>query len=927
MKEGATKDLLLDANGGIDIFEDEIDFVKDEQGQSHPISYFTNGKFFSLRNEKVPSAHLWKSKDGIWYLKDFGEQKGMDAISFYAKQHGIDGKTAFIEIAQKFRKTHPDAYGKSSFRTEPHKKGDVKGNIDATTRDFTERDLRIFGRYVTKETLQFYNWEAVDEMRIVRDNDVMIKKSEPGRPIFRRKCYFISTEEENKGATDFFYKYYEPRAEKRYRFRHFPNGKKPDDYVHGLWEVEKYFKSKDEKLRYIIIASGEHDSMNLASFCEFNSELQKYENPYKVIWLNSETAKINENLLWKLRKMAQQIVNVPDIDTTGIEMGNRFAMENIDILQMRLPSWIMSIKDDRGNPCKDLSDYVELGADQKDIAAAISNSCKFRFWQINVKTDKAGNEELVCSLDKMNVVFALNVMGYRHKINAGVDEYFYEKGHIIHRRTTNQIQAELVQFLSWRINEHNMKTVLNTIVSTNQFTNWCKFLDEPREDVDIREKFRQRFYFQNCWIEVNNTSVNRYNYLSLDSDILADRIRPIEFMGYKPVMDFKWNEETNDVDVTIVRPDVTLLQYMMVTSMIYWQEDMNNRRKNGQDIKSQIDLPIDVNSQFINNEQANEQMLSFFNKIFIMGYMMSSYKDPSKPWIVYLMDNALGEGTESNGGSGKSLFNLFANILKNDFSINGKQQDISKNNHLYGGVTRQHDFITFDDLDKTFRVEMLFNDATGDLYVNPKGKDSFTIPKEVSPKLRITTNYVPIVLDASSKRRLLMGTWSSYFHVMTSSNGFEETFTPRNLWGKNLITDFSSDEMSDTISCLIDCLRYFYICSEHDMVKECIIRNIEMKQLRLQVGGEFLDWFTMYFNPEEGHCNMEIAKKEAYLSYRSTSDKPIGQNMFSRKIKQFCKLNPGYEYNPDEICNAPGRIIRKYGTETTEYIYVKYNKD
>ena len=920
MKEGPTKDLLLETDGGLDIFADEIDMITDEHGKSRLLRDFVNGGFFSLRNEKVPSAHLWKSKDGIWYLKDFGEQKGLDAISFYAKTHGIDGKLAFIELAQKYRKSHPERYQETRFQRVPQKKGESKGDIIANTRAFTERDLRFFGPNVTEETLRFYNWEAIDEMRVVCDNDVILKKSSASYPIFRRKCIFLNEETHEE---DFFYKYYEPRAPKSYRFKHYPNGKKPDDYIHGLYEVERFVANKEgEKLQYLIIGSGEHDCMNIASYSEFNAETGRYENPYRVVWMNSETAKIKETVMRRLRKLARQIVNIPDIDNTGIEAGNRIARENIDVLIFKLPSWINTINDDRGNPCKDFSDYTELGADQNDIAAGISNACKFRFWSFSVKKDKAGNEELICTLDKMNIVFALNVLGYRHKVVAGCDEYYYERGHIITRKTTNEIQSELVQYLQWSISEPNMKLVLNTIVNTNQFTNWCKFLDQPREDVDIREKFKQRFYFKDCWVEIEKDSVKKMSYNALDTDIMSERIRPYKFTSYKPIFNLNWNNQINDVQVIVENPSCILLQYMMVTSMIYWQDDLEARRKAGE-ITEQSQLPIMLDSPYLTEDQIDEQIKSFYNKLFIMGYMMSSFKDPSKPWIVYLMDNALGEGTESNGGSGKSLFNLFANILKNDFLINGKDMDATSDKFKYDGLTRQFDLITFDDLDKSFRVEQLFADATNDMVINVKGKTSMRIPKELSPKIRVTTNYVPIVLDASSKRRLLMGTWSSYFHVMTSGNGFENTFTPRLLWGKNLITEFSQEEMNETICCLLDCLRFYYMCTDHDVVKECIIRNIEMKQLRLQVGGEFLDWFTMFFDPENGHCNMEVEKKTAYLNYRASSDKPIGQNMFTRKIKQYCNLSQGYEYNPIEVCNSQGRIIKKIGQETQEFIYVK----
>lgn len=910
MANGIVEELLKEYDDGLDIIADYYPDAKKVKG--------TNNKF-SCRNEKDPSANLWWRNDR-WKLIDFGgENKLMDAIEIVAYEEGLTYKDAIKFCLKRYPISGSRKESDLKIQKVDLKPEEKVGDIEWSVREFTKSDLSIMGRYVTEEVMRFYNWQVIDEIRTAtRGKDgkefAIIKKSTPEYPIFVRSCYFENID----GEKDCFFKIYEPKADKKYRFKHYPEGKKPADYVHGLYEVEKVVKQSGNKLPCIYIMSGERDALNMYSFTEKDPEDGRMANPNKCVWFNSETFKVPKKIIFRLRKLANKIVNVPDIDETGCRQSARFARENWDIYTLKLPNYIMEIKDWRGNGRKDFKDFVDVGGDAEEVSKLVNNAHKMKFYQFEYKTNKNGDVEEKCVIDTNNVIFALNTLGYRYLCVHGEDKFYAENNHIITEKKTQEIRREFVAFLSENFVED---AVIRQIVNTNKFTEWCKFLDAPRESVNLNTQYCQRYYFTDGWVEIMPRNVKKHNYRELDCEIMQEKIRPFRVNQYKPVMDFVWNEETKDYDIDIKNDNCKILKYMIATSMIYWKEALASIRKMNPGVR-QKDMDIWVNSEYLNDEQNFEQITSFQNKVFIMGYICSAFKDAAKPWAVYLMDNKIGDGSESNGGSGKSLFWRFAEILLEKYFINGKQKKISDNPHLYDGVNENTDLIVLDDLDKKFNVEMLYNDITGDLYVNPKGKQPYTLRFNESPKFVITTNYVPMVIDASTKRRLRFGTFSDWFHVKTSNNGYEGDFTPKMMFKQTLIDEFDEKDMTETICCLFDCIRYFMLCSENNIIKDCILRNIEIRQLMVSVGPEFIEWFKVFFDKEEGHLNMPVPKKEAYLDYRSSCPSPVGQYIFSKKIKEYCK-QVGYIYNPEDQCNAgTDRIIKRVGTSTVEYMYI-----
>ena len=75
--------IFRETRGGLDI-------ILDLYPQAAVCIQSPKAKFKKRQGENTPSAHIFQ-KDGIWYLKDFGETgKGLNAIKLWMEAHYMD---------------------------------------------------------------------------------------------------------------------------------------------------------------------------------------------------------------------------------------------------------------------------------------------------------------------------------------------------------------------------------------------------------------------------------------------------------------------------------------------------------------------------------------------------------------------------------------------------------------------------------------------------------------------------------------------------------------------------------------------------------------------------------------------------------------------------------------------------------------------
>ena len=264
--------------------------------------------------------------------------------------------------------------------------------------------------------------------------------------------------------------------------------------------------------------------------------------------------------------------------------------------------------------------------------------------------------------------------------------------------------------------------------------------------------------------------------------------------------------------IDILNTDSKFFCYLINTSRLYWQEEVEKRF--GEDHESADAYikayPFCIDGEGLTLEQINEQKQNLISKIFTFGYMLHRYKDAVRAWAPLAMDNKIGEEGECNGRSGKSFFFKVLSFMMKTVKLSGRNPKLMDNPHVFDPVTQYTDMILIDDCDQYLNLGPFYDNITSDMNVNPKNNRMFTIPFNESPKMAFTTNYVPKDFDPSSKARSLYMVFSDWYHERNEENGYRETRTIRDDFGKTLYAyDYSEEEWNNDLNFWMQCCRFY----------------------------------------------------------------------------------------------------------------------
>lgn len=939
-------------------------------------------KHFKIRHEGTESANLSK-KDGIFFVKDWGDSAGFysksrHGIHIYANEMGYTYFEALLELGKELGIIQPNETAPKNITKCKYSEFQGKLNSEGfcyETKDFTEYELQTLGPLVTPElcakyglySIKSYSWVRKEENTQIELCDVYTAESSELFPIFA----FIITENGkpnisiNDGKVNVeaaedartWLKIYKPKSvDKKYRFSYL--GRKPKQHIFGLENVKKAFnqiqmvndENTDEdgvpielkKIERIVIGSGDRDSINIASTGEI------------VVWFNSETADITEAQINMLYKYTHSIVNIPDIDPTGADAGKKLALEFLDVKTAWLPDSLAKRKDFRGNPLKDFTDFVKINTvyddkEQKELKLKVKRLLELarpaKFWIENRKKNKEGKPtgEVSYDINYKNAFNFLKINGfYRVKDDKRKEGYYFvqQNKHIVREVLSQEIKDFFIHFLDEKQKEKGLRffpdELLNTLIASEKISE-KKLLNIEQKNFDFTDftPTSQFFFFDKFIWEVNTKEIRTitkgYSRYVMENDILnniIERQQKISLDTSKlTVLEpfFKIKRDGNDnFHLEILRKDCEFLNYLISGSRVHWKEELNDINP------SNIDDYLDANKFIINSEkltedQIYEQEMHLVNKIYAFGYMLHRYKDPSKAWCLYIMDNEVVDDSESHGRTGKTIFSSHAiRLFMNSKYLGARKKGLLESDFLYDGITEQTDYVIFDDADKRFNFQTLFTDITGDLNVNPKNATPYLIPYHDSPKFCISTNYAPYGLDSSTLGRILFVSFSNWYHG--EIDGYNER-TPVDDFGKRLFTEWDNEQWCLFINFSMQCLQFYL--SQKDKIG-APQGNIRKRNLITEMGVIFIEWANSYF--AEHMLNIKIRKEDAlnsFLNY-NPSVKNTSSTAFKKKVEMYCEYN-GYTLNPLELCTDKKgkRIIGWNSTnnKSEEMIYIQRNSE
>ena len=967
----ATK-ILEATNDGLDVFKHFFPGI-DFHDRKH--------MFKERSGEKTASTHVSYFK-GQWRITDFGNQgevSSLSCVSYVMYREGLMYIDALRFIEEVIIKHEVDSAGfnrpvyAADYSWREVKPEDKKGDYNFTYKPKPSKsDLQSIGRYVTAEMLEKYHFKVIEKYELCGYSDkysrdiVHIFKATEHYPIFVIDC----------GKFKKIYKPHEPN--KKYRFSY--EGKKPTNYIFGLdvlKEVENEFVNeetgqyeyngsdhKQPHIQDLIRCSGESDALNVASL------------GYHVYWLNSESAKIKKQEWEELDDMCENHYQLMDLDDTGKREAMKFAHKHMNLYTIQLPDWLKSKSDWRGNPCKDIKDFINIAGDNQEetthqFGVLKRRAFQMKFWQKNIEKSK-GKTTVNYSLNLENYYYFLESHGFyvtdsKYHKKAG---YCYAKidGKVVTLINPDQIKKIVKRFTKSWIRSKNLLDevpILNKINSSNQISE--NNLQELRE-IDLEffnhKKGLEWLHFKNGSLKITPDSIEKVkhdeipNYilgeLEVNDDIIShllpynvrkEKTPAIEISPtpeYAKLLDrlhkAKNTEEREDLNVELAnfpeldRYQITIndkefiwVRFLRDLARIHWRKELEDKKD-------------------LTPEEKKEQDLLLVNLMFILGYLSAQYKNPGKPWLVFLQDMKISDIGQSSGRSGKSLVTIAAGKTRPSFYIGGRRKDVTeKTEFIYDGYTKFHNFIEVDDLYEFADFNFFYTQVTGKREINSKHISKQILDYPESGKMIISSNFELQNTDNSTIARILNAAVSDYYHEKTKYNDYRESRSPLSKFGRMLFDEFTEEEWNKFYNFMAYCIqlqmRFFKI--------QPPMANLEKRQLRrLMIRGvskdeEFFKWANGYFtippeprpeiSPDDrGYFNVLIKRIKAFEAFKATltdvQAKKFKAGQFKLSLSAWCEYY-GYELNPVQLCTGRNaaderRILKTIEGETTECFYI-----
>jgi len=881
------------------------------------------GKKFRIRTsgDSDPSAMLYKQKNGkygeVWGITDFGDDgwKGpIDLFMMYTNRGQAQFHEALQELAEHFNVAETLNPKRNMPRIEKRKALPEEQN--GTRRweckaHATADDLAVMGRTVTQQHLDALGWKAVSWISQTKDGQTTVKYSTENYPIFIREC--IIREADDSQPSEKFYKIYEPlNLDKGFRFQTYPTGSKPKGYINGLHELRQASKACNDKLPAAIICSGERDALCCLSL------------GFQPVWFNSETYRVEESDIREIMNYANVLYNIPDIDETGVRKGKELALRFIDIKTIWLPASLSNYHDHRGKPRKDLRDWADLHPDPEEFRKLMQRAKCARFW-VN-KGDNGLAIDSVC----LHYFLMLNgFYSYDDEYNPTELQLIKIDGYEVKKVSPKDIR----QFLrSWVENNVGDLDVLNLVLNSTKLT--APYLEGlPGKSLDFTNSTptSQTVFFTNACVTVtgDGMTVTRREDHSPDSYVWSESV--IKHQFHKTEEFFTITRSVGKDGQPVFNLHINnvgsqFMGYCINASRLHWRKEMEIRFATEAERKAYAAAhKFDLWGEGLTPEEQEEQVLCFLNKVYAIGYILHNYKDPSRPWALYVMDNLVGSEGQRNGGSGKSVFCKALQKVIPTVCLSGKEPKTFENDHVFEPVKRHVRLVIISDCAKTLDIERFYDRITEDFTVNPKNKAIYTLPFEVSPKMAFTTNYVPMTFDPSSDRRLLYVVVSDYYHQRTDENDYLESRAVSDDFGKNILPPNSTEEeWNADLNFMLQCEKFYLSMRQENVKIQPPMKNIIIRKNMSLMGDNFMEWATEYFSPDSGHLDCYLVKDEVYEDCRTrTNMKLLTAIAFWKKLKAFVAISPRIAgLNPSDLCNDGNRIKEKDG-ERRYLIYVR----
>ena len=936
---------------------------------------------FKIRpDDKNASCTVFQASDGTWLLQDKGgaDTKAKNAIQLVMEIEGLDFAGAITWIAQNFcpdlldEKEREKILNPEPTVTEAPAIDTIAVNIRPSG-EFTKAELAMLGYEITPDICAELCLKPLDSY--------VTQKNKEG------KSFQIAG---NEGYPMYYYDYtlygkiYCPLSKKfRFQWKDKAKIQTEDEAAFSAWEqggkkgpapksrIIPFSGEKDFMTRYtqavngewkpeetvptedgdgeevvdkmwdkLIICSGPSDALNVKSA------------GYHVCWPNSETAKFTEYEFNILSSLAKKIYILYDIDETGIRNMYDIALRFLDISIIRLPEDLKKHRDRRGKPCKDAKDffmYYRKPESQNPVRLfdeLVKLSGGLKFWTATQM--QKGGWKYDINNDQMYAF--LEASGYYTIETTTKTEGFTFcriEGNKVTLIDKEAIAAECSMYLLEYLRTHPKyysQALVNAIHRSKQISagNLVK-LRRIHPDFNAFNEIYDYLWFRNGIFRVGADGIVKVKDSECPYLIYSSKIIEHDFSIEQPYFDITPTPELQSLRDQLAKLSPGTPDFYSLEAKIDTMDDMKKYglevRKWGSDFMKYVwntgreywrdeehGVPLSDNQQ-------REVRLNFISKCLAIGYMLSKYKTSGQPYALYAMEMVQADEDEHLGGTGKSLFLKSMERIRCQEYVDGQRIDTNNMRFIFQNVVKNMtDTIFLDDLDSKVPMKTFMNMVTGKMTIDVKHGKGFTLDYIESPKLGFTSNHAIRNFDDSLNRRIWFAAFSDYYHSDSTQRKLKLR-SPRTEFGKDLIDQFTPDEMNHFYNFMLTCLVMWH--KIHERVQPPM-KSIMQRTLVRAMGQDFFDWAEDWFIDER--LNTYVDQDEAIEAYcksiAAVNQRFVKPAKFKEQMKLWCQYHAdeGYVFNPDSIfTNASDlkhqRIHKKVNGADHYYFYVDTKGD
>jgi hypothetical protein len=748
-----------------------------------------------------------------------------------------------------------------------------------------------------------------------------------------------------------------------------------EEHSEAAADNEKAKPSLPERFEKIIMVSGGSDALNVAAM------------GYRTIWLNSETAKLDWESLKLVYKLSEDFLNLPDIDATGRTAAKELAWNHIEIKTIWLPDELSKKGDGKGGMCKDVRDYLKYWR-TASFKKLVENALPFKFWEEMIARTKDGDYKY--KFGRIQYVYEFNnVRGYNFLQMNGFWRYADEKykegyrlikidGNMVRDVLANEVKNYIHKFLK----ERQMSEDLRNVMFRSPQLSEASLSNLDVIDLDFKNyghDYQYLFFEDKIW-KVTATSVEETKMPSIyvwDKKILKPKMSKGTLEGFRPkVLEPMFTiappapgggAGSWDVEFLDTAMECDYLKFTLQTCKIHWRAELEARMEyhelpdkekreyledfgmmEGKMHAKMMEMGTEENQakyyekyrfrldgSLLNDKEIAEQKLAFVNRVFLIGYMLHRYKDPTKPWAGFVMDYRISDDGASNGRAGKGLLALGLKMMLDSYRIDARNPKLFDNDFLFGGVNKGNELIHMEDWDEFLDFERIFNALTGSLYSNAKGLQPVNLENQDFGKFLIDTNFSDRYMSGSAKGRKLWSVFADFYHE--DLEFYREVRTPQTELGRRMFDDWDDAEWNRFYNFMAQCLQFYLSVADKGVKIDPPFANIHKRNALSLMGENFRQWADGYFGDRMNEAVERKAAQEDCIKNNPTL-KTSAQNFFKRLMAWADFM--GYTFNPEHVQGWQKAGDKKYGYikrsvpskdapgkyTTVEYVYLEGKK-